>query len=165
MMETIRSWILCITGTALVCSAAMALTPEGMAKKAVRLICGLALMIALMGIAVKLDYGSLSLYMSEYRQKAEDTVSDAVSESSKQTRYIIEKECEAYILDKAETIGIGLYEVSVTAKWSEDGYWYPASAKMTSEPDEEKSRELALKISAELGIPEEAQIWSTKDED
>ena len=51
-------------------------------------------------------------------------------------RTIIEGECRAYILDKADETGTELAEVTVTAEWSTDGYWYPHEVRIVSGADE-----------------------------
>ncbi len=164
MIETVRNWILCIIGTALICSAVTALTPEGTSKKAVRTVCGFASVIAVLAIAVDFNYADYSSYLSLYRVEADETISDALQKSSQKTRFIIEEECEAYILDKANNLGGGLDTVSVTAAWSEQGVWYPARVELTGDMASEAREQLAEEIIFELGIPKEKQIWSTDNE-
>ena len=164
MIETVRNWILCIIGTALICSAVTALTPEGTSKKAVRTVCGFASVIAVLAIAVDFNYADYSSYLSLYRVEADETISDALQKSSQKTRFIIEEECEAYILDKADELGLNVDEVSVTARWSEDGIWYPAGAVLTVSGDDREVEELAALIEAQLGIAKDEQAWSVLDE-
>jgi hypothetical protein len=160
MIEHLRSWIMCISGTACVCAIALALAPEGNVKKTVKLVCGFALMLSIMSAFKTIDYSRLSQYIAQYKLDAEEYVSDTVSESSKQTRFIIEQECEAYILDKAQELRENVECVSVTAKWSEDGFWYPVSANITGDVSEEVRRYLTQIMEAELGIAKDKQTWS-----
>lgn len=164
MIETIRNWILCIIGTTIVCSVITALTPEGTAKRAVKVVCGFAAAIAMLGIITDFDYADYSSYLSLYRLEADETISDALQKSSQQTRFIIEEECEAYILDKANGLGGGLDTVSVTAAWSDEGVWYPARVELSGNMDSEAKEQLTGEIAAELGISQEEQIWSGENE-
>ena len=75
-------------------------------------------------------------------------------------RTIIEGECRAYILDKADETGTELAEVTVTAEWSTDGYWYPHEVRIVSEADENQRAKLSDCIQTQLGISVENQDWS-----
>ena len=165
MMDGLRDWILCIAGTALISSVILGLTPEGTGKKAVKVVCGAAAVTAMLSIVSDFSYGDYSESMARYHAAAEDTVSDAVQESSVQTRFIIEQECEAYILDKAVGLGMEIQEISVTVRWSDSGIWYPAEVKITGSGSEDVTGELKALIAAELGIPEEGQIWRAEDDE
>lgn len=154
-METFRDWILAVTGTALISSAAMALSPEGGAKRAVRFICGLAMMAALMSVAANLGGFGLKEYASRYTLEAEGYVEDAIDAGRRETRFIIERDCEAYILDKAAELGAEVRSVEVTAAWSDDGFWYPVSAVLEGDESDRLSRI----IEADLGIGRSEQIW------
>ena len=164
MIGSLRSWIICVAGTALISSVAMALAPEGMGKKAVKVVCGFAAVLALLSIVVDFDYRGYSAILAAYRSQSDDTVAQALEESSHQTRFIIEEECEAYILDKAAELEIDVMEVSVTAKWSDSGIWYPAEVELNGDRDSAEEDELTAFIESELGIPAEDQTWSAEDD-
>ena len=159
MLSTLRQWILTITATALICAVAKALTPGGAGKKVMGVVCGFAMMAALLSVTGDVDAGGIGAYMDRYRREAEAYAGEASEAGARQTRFIIEERCEAYILDKAASMGVSLRSVSVTAKWSDEGFWYPVKAML--EGDE--SGELSRTIEAELGISRENQVWSTED--
>ena len=102
--------------------------------------------------------------MAQYRSEGEAFSKNLEEENDRLLRLIIEEETSAYILDKGGDIGIGHLEVSVSAKWSDDGYWYPSGVEIASNASESQKKELMRCIEAELGIPEEMQTWSTEDE-
>lgn len=146
-----------VAGAALISSAAVRLAPEGGAKRAVRLACGLASALALLSIAVSPDYGSLSRYVAEYRMKAEAIIGEAGASMGTETRFIIESRTDEYILDKADAEGL---TVSVTASWSEDGFWYPTAARLGGVKDETERKRIGALVEAELGIPEDSIRWT-----
>ena len=81
----------------------------------------------------------------------------AGEEADRLNRTIIERECAAYILDKADALGLAVSSAAVTARWSEEGFWYPWESRAAcSESDRET---LSAVIEAELGIPAERQSW------
>lgn len=160
MLDTLRSWILALFTTALICGAVKALAPPGGLKKTVSAVCALAMMAAVLGILGDRTDLSVAKYAARYASDAGEIAQRAGEEVKNQTRFIIEERCEAYILDKAAALGAPLEGVSVTARWSGEGFWYPVSCVLTGA----ESRELAFAIEAELGILEENQTWRDANE-
>ncbi len=160
MTEILRTWVLRLTGTAIISSAATALVPEGKTKKSVKFVCGVAAMLALLSIVSDFSYEGFSSYMADYRQKAYEISSEAEEQTKMSERLIIEKQCEAYILDKADELGAYVPEISVRAEWDTNGYWYPVSAELTAEVLPEVKQQLSYIIEADLGIEKDKQVWN-----
>ena len=163
MIDALRAWILRLTCAALISAVATALTPEGGVKKAVQFACGLLTVTALLSAAVSFRSVSFSRYAAQYSAQAEEITEKAESSSSNLLRSGIEEKCEAYILDKGHEAGIADLSAEVSAKWSEDGYWYPTSAVIVSDATDSEKAALSRSIEAELGIPAESQIWSAEN--
>lgn len=162
MSEWIRDWILSMTGTALICAAALRLTPEGRAKGVLRTLCAVAMAAALFspllrGSALP-DYG---LELARYRAAAEALTGEGAALGQELDRGIIEQRMEAYILDKARGLGIPVSGAKVAMRWSTEGIWVPESAELTGPYSETLSGLLA----SELGIPRRAQIWRSDEGD
>lgn len=158
-MEALNLWIIRLTGAALISAAAIAIAPDGGAKRAVRLVCGLISVAALLSIGADLNPDSYARSLALYRAGAEDLVSDAEKEAETMKRVIIEERAAAYILDKAAELSVEDFSVSVTAEWSGDGYWYPVSAKVTSSATDSQRRTISHYMESELGIALERQEW------
>lgn len=156
-----QTWIMHLTGAAVLGMLAIAITPEGRVKKAVKLICGFAVILSIISGVTDFDFRFYSKSMADYRAEAEKLVADSQREQSALERKYIEDECEAYILDKAIELGLSCESASVTVKWSEEGYWYPVAVELNAEFE----HRLASCIEAELGIPMDNQTWSETDED
>ncbi len=159
-MDALRQWILTLAATGLICGAAKALSPGGTVKKAVDVVCGFAMLAAVLGIFGDVEALGLSRYAAKYGLEAETSADAAVDAARAQTRTIIEDRCEAYILDKARLLGLTPGDIEVTARWSEEGFWYPVEVRLKSREDPE----LAYVMESELGILRENQIWSAEDE-
>ncbi len=164
MTEALRSWVVGIAGAAMVTAIAMTVTPEGRVKKVVSLVCGLMTVVALIKPVVGFDYGGFSEYLARYKSDAAAFSSDIGDTNENLTRRIIEERCEAYILDKGKSLGLEELKASVQLTWSVDGYWYPCSALLCTNADEDKRQKLSQSIEAELGIPSEELDWSRYDE-
>ena len=119
-------------------------------------------LLALISPLYSLDTGALARAMARSRETELALSQQAEQAAQRLSRSIIEEECAAYILDKAAETGITLDAASVTARWDEDGFWYPWEARLDGADGSKK--QLAPVIEAQLGIPEARQYWSC-DED
>ena len=160
MTDWIRSWILSLAGTALLCAAALRLTPEGRVKSVLRLLCGVCLTAALLSPLMTAALDSYPLELARYRAAA-DAAADAGTQARRDLdRAIIERETEAYILDKARAMGLPLRAAKVALRWSTEGFWLPERVELTGP----YSEALARAVEAELGVPRRAQHWRTDEE-
>jgi cytochrome c oxidase assembly factor CtaG len=75
MMDMVKSWILQITGAAMLTAAALSLAPAGRVKKVVALVCGLVVIAALISPIRTFDTKSFSKYMAELRSRPENVTS------------------------------------------------------------------------------------------
>lgn len=160
MAEALREWIVSIICTAAFCSLAISLTPKGRVHSAVKLICGVAMILSIINPLAKLDFKEYSRQLRKYNDNASELIDSANSYSDKLNRLYIQDECAAYILDKAENNGAKLDSVSVNAEWSTEGYWYPVSADIDYSCSDDIKQVLERTIEAELGIAKERQAWT-----
>jgi hypothetical protein len=159
MTDWIRAWIFSLTGTALICAAARRLTPEGRVKSVLRLLCAVAMAAALFSPLMSGALEAYPLELARYRAQAESYAGEGTALRRELDRGIIEREMEAYILDKAHALGTPLQGAKVAVRWSTEGVWLPESAELTGP----YHAALARAIEAELGIPREAQTWRTDE--
>lgn len=161
MTDIFSQWLHAVIYTGIVCSIALMLSPDGRVKNALKILCAVAMCAAIVSPLSELDFDAYSKAMARCRLDAEQYTTQGEQYSKNLNRTIIEDECRAYILDKADETGTELAEVTVTAEWSTDGYWYPQSVRLvTSGPAAENSR-LAQIIEADLGVPRTRQEWSS----
>ena len=95
--------------------------------------------------------------VARYGEAARAVAEGAGEEADRLNRTIIERECAAYILDNADALGISAADAAVTARWSEEGFWYPWESRVSC-PEGGRAA-LSEAIEAELGIPPERQSW------
>ena len=163
MTEAINAWVIRLTGAAIIASAAITAAPDGVAKRVVKLVCGLISVMVLLSIGTEIDHDAYLDSFEVYRNVADRVVSEAEEEAEAQRRKIIEEETAAYILDKAACLDMADITVTVSAERGDDGYWYPESAELTGTAGENDMRELGRYIETELGITEEKQRWNTDE--
>lgn len=164
-MELLGRWVVGLAGAALCCGLALSLTPRGRVHRVLRLVCGMVMVIALISPLMDIDIGELSVNSAYYRERLGDLQGRTQETSDRLSRTIIEEECAAYILDKAQVIGLDIQAVSVTAKWGDEGWFYPCEAHITANGGSEEQRgRLAAFIEGELGIERERQYWDGKED-
>jgi hypothetical protein len=160
MTELIRTWILGVAGTAILTGLALSLTPRGRVHNVLRLICGTVMVLALISPVLRFDFAAYSLSLAQYREAAEGIAAGAAESTDRLSRTIIEEECAAYILDKAQVLGVTCSAVTVSVKWGDGGCWYPYEVYLEAQGQESAKNSLAGIMEAELGIPCERQHWS-----
>ena len=73
-----------------------------------------------------------------------------------QTVSIIKEKTEAYILEKAESLGL---DISVEINFGEADSMVPTEVRISGPVSPYAKDQLSKTISTDLGIPEERQIW------
>ena len=165
MNETLRSWIISLTGAGMLTAAANALTPKGKVKNIVRLLCGVVMGLTLLKPFVGFDFTTLSGSLAKYRAES-DGINTAILETNDRlAALIIEGRCRAYILDKAQEYGLDTVEVTVVVKRGDEGTWYPYETNLTVNGQEQNKVRLSEAIESELGISRDRQHWRNIDED
>lgn len=158
--EALRAWLNAVIYTGVICGIALMITPGGRVKKALTVLCGAAMCVAFISPLAGIDLDGYSETLAGFKLEAEAFAAQGESYSKNLNRTIIEDECEAYILDKAENLGVQLDEVEVLAVWSDEGYWYPSEAAIKGSLNQAQRERMSAYIEAELGISTDKQQWS-----
>ena len=157
MMEAVRAWLTSVVLVSVLLSAAQSLIPPGTVRKAAGFTGGLILLLVLLRPVLGADLEHLELDFDHYQAAVEERQEELADTQTEAMASIIAEQTEAYILDKADALGLAVSSAAVTARWSEEGFWYPWESRAAcSESDRET---LSAVIEAELGIPAERQSW------
>lgn len=123
-------------------------------KKLIRLICGVYLAISIFRPISQINLTTL-WNRSSLRQFSADTyIAEGKKTAQEARETIIKDACEAYILDKAKTLGA---EISIEFSLNEE--LYPVFAEIHAETDPAVQRQLQNILTTDLGIPKESQAW------
>ena len=156
-MSALTSWLRALVGAAVFCALALALCPEGRPKPVLSAACGVVIAAALLSTEEEQDMQAQTGGQAGYGEAARAVAEGAGEEADRLNRTIIERECAAYILDIADALGISAADAAVTARRSEEGFWYPWESRVSC-PEGSRAA-LSEAIEAELGIPPERQSW------
>ena len=142
------------------CGVAMSLAPEGAVKKVLTIACSAVLISAVIQPLAGLDFSAYALELAKNSERETAFLENNGDLNDRLNRLVIQEQCQAYILDKAEALGLRLDRVTVLAQWNSEGLWVPYSAELAGTDNEQERKKLGTAIEAELGIPEERQQWS-----
>lgn len=161
MMGLVREWLLGVACTAMVLAIAQSLAPEGGAKRVCRLAGGLALLLAAVGPLLRLDGGLLSQALEEHRAILQDYEKNLEEASNSFYQTIIEETAAAYIVDKAEEMGIPC-QAEVTFSYDEDGVPCPWEATARGVWTQEGREAVGRLLEDDLGIPPQRQHYEER---
>lgn len=155
-MEGIREYILSVVCAAIVCAVLTALSGEkGSAAFIRKLVCGVFLCLTVISPVGKVRLEDLLEPITGIRQDALAVSSMGQTLYQESLAQVIREQTEAYILDKAQGLGLTL---SVSVQPDESGRPYRASLVGNAGADDRKT--LSDILEKELGIPKERQQWS-----
>ncbi len=157
MTAAVAAWVRGLVGAAALCAIALALCPAGRVRRVLNLVCGAVMAVSLLAPVVSFDFAEYSSALAKYSETALDSSADGKIAAERLNRAIIQDECAAYILDKADALGVAVIQAEVRAEWSEEGYWFPSECSIVATDPANSALQNA--IEAELGIPPERQTW------
>ena len=155
-MTALRQWLLGVACTALMLAAAEGLTPKGSVKKVCRLAGGLALVLAAVGPLLQIDSGLIARAAEEYRAASRSCETELAEKNNLLYQTIIEDRTAAYIVDKAEELGI-LCQAEVTCSNDENGVPCPWEVTARGVWTEEMRAAVGRLLEDDLGIPPQRQ--------
>ena len=161
MTEMVRQWLLGVACTALVMAVADSLAPEGSVKRVCRMAGGLALLLAAVGPFVRLDSGMLSDMLEGYRAQVQSYEETLEEQNILFYQTIIEENTAAYIVDKAEELGI-CCQAEVTFSYDEDGVPCPWEVTARGEWTDEARVALERLLEDDLGVPPQRQHYEER---
>ena len=160
MTELIRNWVLGLTAAAFIASLAMTLTPKGKIRAVVGLATGLMTIVALIAPVMDFDYAAYARHMAASDFVLESKIGEVEYAQERLTSLIIIQRSQAYILDKAESLGLSDLTVVVETMLDENRIPYPYEIWLTGPYTAEVQEILEHFLVGTFGIPTERQHWS-----
>ena len=154
-MEVIGQYIISVTAAAMLCGILTSMVGGRNIKPVFKLIVGTFLTLTAIKPLADIDLRAVPTIAEVYGQQAEESVMAGESMMNSQTQALIKSRLEAYILDKAASLG-----VSLTVEVSLDARGLPVSAHLSGKVSPGAKSRLQSILATDLGITKEAQIWS-----
>ena len=161
MTELVRQWLLGVACTALILAVADSLAPDGSVKKVCRMAGGLALLLAAVSPLLRLDVGALSDALEKYQAAVRSYEETLEEQNNLFYQTIIEESAAAYIVDKAEEMGISC-QAEVTFSYDEDGVPCPWEVTARGDWTDGARAALARLLEDDLGVPPQRQHYEER---
>ena len=154
-MDTLREYILSVVAAAILCSFVTAIAGKSAsAGKVLKLVCGLILTFTLIRPIAKIELADFSRFMESIEADAAMAVVAGEDYYEESLAAVIQARTQAYILDKAQTLGAEL-QVQVHL----NGELVPEEVVLTGSVSPYARGKLQSILVSELGIAKERQIW------
>lgn len=158
-MEALRQYLLSVTSAALLCGILNALIgKKGTIAAVSKLLCGIFLTVTLIKPLLNISVDNLMGTWDGYSLQAQAAVNKGEEISSDAVCQIIKQQAEAYILDKADSLGVS---VTVEIKLSDDPLPVPESVTIYGNVAPYQRRQLCEILEKDLDISGEHQLWIT----
>ena len=158
-MDGIREYLISVTAAAVLCGILKSLMGEkGNSAALVRLICGIFLALTVIRPLKELNLTDISLLPSSLMTEARATSGEGVDYTRQTKADLIKEQCEAYILDKAQTLGAS---IQVEIRISDDSEPIPVGSMITGNLSPYAKNQLSNALEKDLGIAQEDQKWKT----
>jgi hypothetical protein len=152
-----KAYLLRVTAAAILAAVLGRMSGKNAAGRATRLGAGLLVLLTALGPLGSADTVSAAKQLAKWGASDPLTTQNFEMETNQLLSDLISQQAEAYILDKAQELGMQL-TVQVTTQVS-DTYPVPWQVRLTGQWDQAGREALTQMISQELGVPEERQEW------
>ena len=152
-----KNYIISITISAIICAVARSLLSEKTATgQFVRLLTGILMTITIIAPLTKISFNNVTDYLSGVSIEADYYVSDGKIIAQEAVCGIINEQTEAYILDKANSMGL---DISVEVELDDSNYSVPSKVKIIGNISPYAKEVIGMYIEEKLGIAKEYQQW------
>ena len=157
LMAEIRQYIITVTAAAIFCAIITGLLSKNSSGfKIVKLLSGLFLAYTVIAPWTKINLKNITLYTDEISSAAERFVQSGADYVYSESAVIIKEKSEAYILDKAASMGV---DIEVEVFLSRDNPPVPESAVIKGAVSPYAKERLKVCFQGDLGIPKENLLW------
>lgn len=152
-----KSYIISVIAAAIICAISRALLSEKTAYgQLVKLLTGILMTITVISPLIHLSFDRITDYFDGLTWEANAYVADGESFAQENTARIIKEKTEAYILDKANCMGL---EIAVEVELDADNNSIPGGVVITGSLSPYAKEVMSGFMEDTLGIAKENQKW------
>lgn len=157
-MESVQNYLISVVAASVVCGIVNSIMgKKGTAASVIKLVTGIFLSLTVISPLVQIRLTDLEYVTDSLALDASMAAAYGEDLSIQAMTSIIKSEAEAYILDKAASLGVEL-EVEVTLQDTDP--YAPESVCLKGSASPYVKSQLTQYIAKQMGIPEEAQLWT-----
>ena len=155
-MENMRHYILSVILAAMICGIAVSMVSSQSGKAWIRLLCGLILTSTVIKPLSSVSNLDISIFDREIWSEGEAISAQGEKQAQDSMAAIIKERCEAYILDKANELGVS---VMAEVTLSRDSIPVPVSVTLSGSVSPYLRLKLESIIQEDMGITKENLRW------
>ena len=156
-MENIGRYLISVTAAGVICGILMSFPEKNSAfHRILGILCGVFMSVTLLSPVMRLELGDAENFIQRIRQESDFAVEAGKSYREAAMAAIIKPRLEAYIQDKASSMGLSL-DVQVTL--TDEEIPQPGSVLLIGAAAPYPRAQLGQWIRQTMGIGEEAQFW------
>lgn len=157
-MEAVREYLFSVTATALCCSVlTMILGKKGTCGTTIKFLCGIVMILSVVGPLLNLKPNNIYGVFDDFSSETKKVTSFGKEMALKEYTDIIKDRTAAYILDKAESLGV---ELTVEVTLCDEEPLTPNGITIRGDISPYAKKVLSDTITKELGIRAEEQVWT-----
>lgn len=156
-MRAIGEYIISVCTAALLCGILNSMMLKGPAKQLLKLVSGLFLAFCVISPVSNIHLPDLAAISQEVQEDAQSAVLSGEEMTDEALTESITRQLEAYILDKAESMGL---HPQVEVILSDDGSYLPKAVTLWGDSPIVKRTKLIQEIAEDLGITKEDVQWT-----
>lgn len=156
LMKAIGTYLMTLTGAALICAFATKMPIKGVNAGILRMICGVFIALVVISPLISIKLESLDTLTDDIWSTASQTTVHGENIAKQAMAELIKEKTQAYILDKAADLGVCL---NVIVSVSSDDLPVPDGVQLAGDISPYAKSVLTEYIEQQLGIDRKEQIW------
>lgn len=157
-MDVIKSYVLRIVIAAIICAAVKSLVNEKSAiGQITKLLCGILMAVTVISPLATISFQNITSYMDSISVSADAYVKDGSLLAQESITEIIISKTEAYILDKANSMGL---QIDVEVELDDNNNKIPCKVTIHGVVSPYAKEVIGAYIEENLGISKEYQKWT-----
>lgn len=157
MMDALGRYLLSVSAAALITGIVLGFVKDSAHQKALKLVCGMFLLLTVIRPMAQVPLTGLTRFSLPYREEASGISALGEAYALDQLQLLIKQETQAYILDKASSLGV---EVQVIVTVSNDSIPQPVAVEIRGAVSSQTKEALEQIIISDLNIAKENQLWT-----
>lgn len=155
----VKNYILSIVASAIICAVARSMLNEKTSiGKIVKLISNLLMTVTILAPLVNISFRNITNYLDDITLQANQHAESGSQMAEDSVAGIIKSKSEAYILDKANSMGL---EIGVEVELDDSSNTLPSGVIITGTLSPYTRQVLGAYMEDMLGIPKENQQWKS----
>lgn len=156
-MAALRQYAVSVVCAAMICGILTQILRNGTVKLAVKFLCGIVMMITILNPILNVNIPDCRNILQPYTDLAQASAEEGILLAQEELSTLIKTETQAYILDKATSLGL---TIDVEVILSKDPLPIPDTVYLSGKASPYTKQALADFLYQDLGITKEHQIWT-----